>query len=940
MKLRRRLLIGAFTLLCLILLSTSLFAQTTGKIRGQVLDASTGEGLPGANVYIEGTKMGAATDLNGDFYIINVRPGSYVLVVQMVGYETVKIENVQVSVNRTTNLTINLKPSIMEGEEIVVVASKLSIKKDQTSSIKNVSSERIAALPVEELDQVVEMQTGVVAGHFRGGRLTEVSYLVDGMQVDESFSGTGKTVEVEKEAVRDLEVITGTFNAEYGRAMSGIVNVVIKEGGNQFHGSVIGYLSNYYTPHKDVFIGLKDTEINRNQDYKIWLEGPIWKDKITFFTNFRYEHRLGHINGIRRFNVDDYTDFVTPNTIEYETPWDAYINGVRYYSEHTGDNAYVPINTRTSFSFLCKITARLANNFKVSYMNTWNYNKRPNVGHQYKYRPDGRANHYNRTWMHSLQFSHMISKNAFHELKFSYTYHRYEYYLYKDPFDPRYVHPGYLRSAGGFLSGGQDRGHNERETKDFNVKYDITWQIHKSHSIKTGLLFTQHMIKTNPIAIQNALRGTPLAYYHEYDPEKQKIVFYPFHGEYVPDSSISIDRYTKWPYEFSAYIQDKMEFNEMVLNVGVRFDYFNSNTVYPSNRRNPANQLLFYEKDEHGNILYDEQGNPILSKERMSTYPKADPQMQISPRLGLSYTLGDRAVLHFSYGHFFQMPPLYALYSNHRFLVPPNNFGTIHGNPQIKAEKTVQYEVGLWQELMPGMGLELSVYYKDIYDLQSAVVYTTYNQIKYGVYSNKDYGNSKGFEIKFDYSRGPINFFMNYTLQYTRGNADNPTSTYSRAGQSLDPIPYLVPLSWDQRHTANASIEYRQPKYAVTLTGYYNSGLPYTYKPVSTSPLAKQTLYPNNAKRPANYTLDLRAHYDFNIYKDHKVRLYVLIYNLLDRKNELIVNPTTGRAYTAVLYPTDFKTFRSNFNTIYDRIQNPYMFSPPREIKIGLGYQF
>ena len=464
--------------------------------------------------------------------------------------------------------------------------------------------------------------------------------------------------------------------------------------------------------------------------------------------------------------------------------------------------------------------------------------------------------------------------------------------------------------------------------------------MNKTNFIKTGFLYTKHSLHNQPTYVQNALRGSPLANYYWYDPETQKIEFYPYQAELVPDSAISMDVYTKKPYEVSGYIQDKMEFAEMVLNVGLRLDYFNPNTTYPSQRRNPANQLVFYEKDAAGNIVTDENGNPVLDSERMSTYPDADPQVQLSPRLGLSYSLGRTAVLHFSYGHFFQMPPLYALYSNSRYMVPTGNYAIIHGNPEIKAEKTVQYEMGIWMELMPRMGLELSVYYKDIYDLQSAIVYTTYNQIKYGVYSNKDYGNAKGFELKFDYAAGPISFYFNYTLQYTRGNADNPTSTFSREGESLDPVPYLVPLNWDQRHTANASIVYGKENYGVTLTGYYNSGRPYTFTPVSVSPLAKQTLYPNNSVRPSNYTIDLTSHYDFKLNDKNSIRLTLSVYNLLDTKNEMSVNSSTGRAYTAIIYPIDIQTFRSNYNDIYDSVHNPYMYSAPREIKLGLGYVF
>ena len=915
--------------LMLLLMTGVVHAQTTGKIVGIVHDATTGTPLPGTNIIIEGTTLGAAADLSGDFYIINVPPGRYTLVATMIGYKIQRMEGVVVSVNRTANVEILMSESVIEGEEVVVTAKKISIKKDQTSSIKKVSAEQISILPVESLADVVEMQTGVVNGHFRGGRQTEVSYLVDGMQINEAFNGTSQTVELETDAIQDLEVITGTFNAEYGRAMSGIVNAVTKDGRNQFHGSFSSHFSNYYTTNDDLFIGLKSSEITRNQDYKVQLEGPIWKNKITFFTNIRFQDNKGHLNGIRRYNVDDYTYFTEP--IDDEIPplrWDTYVNGDRYYSEHTGDGKTVPLYTNKAYSFLGKLSFKLSSNLKVSLMHTWNKTKRPfndneiTKTHSYKYKPDGMSNHYNETKMYMFQMNHLINRSAFHDLKVSYTDNSNKIYLYEDPLDSRYVHHSYSRSAGGFKSGGQDYQHSERYLKDLNVKYDITWQVNKEHSLKLGVLYTKHDLQNEPTYLRSKHEGTPLANAMYYDSLTQKIIFYPYDTEILPEGAISMDRYSKKPYEFSGYIQDKMEFDAMVINFGLRYDYFNSNTTYPTQRRNPANQLEF------------------ADPERMSTYPKAKPQVQLSPRFGLSYTLGKSAILHFSYGHFFQMPPLYALYENYRFMVPPNNFGTVHGNPNIKAEKTVQYEMGIWQQVMEGLGIELSVFYRDIYDLQSAKVWTTYNQIKYGVYSNKDYGNAKGLECKLDYVIDKISFFLNYTLQYTRGNADDPKSTYTRAGQSLDPIPRLVPLAWDQRHTLNMSVAYNVNNWGVNLTGYYNSGLPYSYKPVSISPLAKQTLYPNNATRPSTYNLDLKGHYDFDLAGSTKLRLFLSVYNLLDRKNEIHVNNTTGRAGTSVVYPIQELTFISDYNDIYDSIKNPAMFSTPREIKVGVGYVF
>src|SRR4030065_1459925 len=110
-------------------------------------------------------------------------------------------------------------------------------------------------------------------------------------------------------------------------------------------------------------------------------------------------------------------------------------------------------------------------------------------------------------------------------------------------------------------------------------------------------------------------------------------------------------------------------------------------------------------------------------------------------------------------------------------------------SPQLKAQRTVQYEIGLWQELTRGMGIEVNLFYRDIYDLLSMKVVSTYNQIQYGLYTNKDYGNVKGLELKYDFKTGPLAANVNYTLQFTRGNADNPTQTFDRAGSSRHRLP-------------------------------------------------------------------------------------------------------------------------------------------------------
>jgi len=248
------------------------FTQTAGKIAGKVMDDEKNSPLVGANIIITQTQKGTSADKEGYFNLINVTPGKYSVRFMMIGYETVTIEDVIVSVNRTTSLDVKMKQSIIEGDEVIIYASKLSRKKDQTSTVKNISSEEMELLPVEDLSSVVNMQAGIVAGHFRGGRSDEVSYMIDGIPVNDAYGGVAAVSTLEVESVKDLEVITGTFNAEYGNAMSGVVNAVTKDGSNEFHGSVNSAYSTYITDNKrngeKVYLGLDPFGINSNSDFR------------------------------------------------------------------------------------------------------------------------------------------------------------------------------------------------------------------------------------------------------------------------------------------------------------------------------------------------------------------------------------------------------------------------------------------------------------------------------------------------------------------------------------------------------------------------------------------------------------------------------------------------------------------------------------------------
>ena len=205
------------------LVPAEVFGQSTGKISGTIKDSSTGESLPGVTVYLEEANyIGTVTDANGKYFMLSVPPGNYTVVMSFVGFATVKNENVQVFSGRTTNLDGELQEEVIQGEEIVVSADRPIVVRDRTTSVSFVAREAIEKLPVQEVRDLVKFQPGVVTNssggfNFRGGRQRETAYIVDGIPVQDVFNqGGGNTVDVEVQSVQELQVYTGTFDAELG----------------------------------------------------------------------------------------------------------------------------------------------------------------------------------------------------------------------------------------------------------------------------------------------------------------------------------------------------------------------------------------------------------------------------------------------------------------------------------------------------------------------------------------------------------------------------------------------------------------------------------------------------------------------------------------------------------------------------------------------------
>ncbi len=307
-------------------------AGTTGKIAGKVIDTKTREPLIGVNIVVSGTSMGAASDINGDYFIINLPPGVYQVKATEIGYAPVIIRNINVSVDQTTRVDIEMGEQAVQVKGVEVTASRPIVQKDLTSTQSNISGHDISMLPVEDVQSVINLQAGVVDGHFRGGRIGEVKYLIDGVSVNDVYSGES-TMEADVSSVQELQVITGTFNAEYGEALSGVVNQITKIPEDHYSGSFSAYSGDYITNRTSLFQYMGGFDPTRTYNFQGSLSGPIpgTNQFVKFFSSARYLSDDGYLYGKREFNPSDSSNFTSNNPSQW-------------YVGATGDNANVPMN--------------------------------------------------------------------------------------------------------------------------------------------------------------------------------------------------------------------------------------------------------------------------------------------------------------------------------------------------------------------------------------------------------------------------------------------------------------------------------------------------------------------------------------------------------------------------------------------------------------------
>ena len=873
---RRTGIIGSWFLIASIVGTSLASAGTRGKISGSVIDETTKEPLVGVNIFIEGTSMGASSDVEGRYNVLNVPPGTYTLKASAVGYHPATVKDVKVSADLTTEIGFTLlQTTISLDHEVVITAERPLVQKDQTSTSTRVSAEQIKTYPVEDIAGLINLQAGVVEGHFRGGRLGEVLYMIDGIPVTDLYRGVAG-VSAETNSIQELEVISGTFNAEYGQAMSGVVNQVTKDGGDTYTADVSVYSGDYASSHSGLFQNINHVGPADIYNVEGNLGGPVpGIPDVTFFASGRHYYNDGYLYGKRMFLPTDSSNFSSNDPSQW-------------YVGASGNNAFVPMNSDERTTFQGKITIPVfsPNKLRVQYL-LQNRDFR-NYDHRYKYDPDGTYNNRARGKLFSVSYTAVVSSVTFLDLHTAWFNNREDSYVYEDPYDPRF--PDYRRalavSGPAFLTGGAEDLQLHRESRYLTAKADLLSQITFNHQFKTGFEAKWHRIWIHNFGIRN----------------DQSTNFTPVPVEF---GSSEFAHTIVRPVQYAAYAQDKMEFEDLIVNVGVRFDYFH-----------PKADVLT-------------QQLRLGQKKRLAPAP---PENQVSPRVGLAFPITDRGVLHLSYGHFFQIPQLDLLYLNPAYNINVTEAFQV-GNPGLRSQRTVAYELGLQQQLSDNIKLDATAYYKDFRNLIGTEIFDIGNGNKYAQYVNRDYGNTRGIILSLEkrHSNG-FSATLDYTFQIAQGNASDPNSVFldNQTDPPVESQKQLAPLDWDRRHSLNATATIGEPTdYTVTIVGRLGSGLPYT--PAFQN---QRTGILNSESRPLTMTVDLYATKYF-VLLGNSFNLYAKIYNVFDTQNELDVFSSTGRANYSL--EANYSGAPRGINTIEEYYTRPDYYSAPRQIVIGFG---
>ncbi len=963
-----RLKLIPITVLLLLLCSGVVFGSVVGKITGEITDADSDQPVVGATVAVKGTDLGGVADQDGIYTIRNVPVGTYTLVITAVGYATVEISNVEVSADLASYHDVELSSKAADiGKTIKVSAERPMVIKDKTTTVSIIKRDELLSMPTRGMEQLVGIQNSVVrmnSGNFtvrnrgqrpgaesarsqelnlRGGRPSEVAYYVDGFSQQDPLTGAS-TTNISNNSIKEITVTTGAFSAEYGHVASGIVNVITNSGGEEYHG--------------DVEV-LTDNVLAENWDqnfYSVDFGGPVpGIDKAYFF-----------LSGERTFLRDRSPSSKTKEVHEtYGKPY-----GLdTLYSENP---QRLPSNSYSSWSYQGKLDYELSPNTKLQASGTGSQTWWREYRQEWALNPAHMPRFEDKNIGLNAKLTHTLNADAFFNLSSSYfmterlrgdgvIFDNYEAYERKydwgngevdDIVNPEFEDYNLFWTDSEditVVSNNGDTvvlsespywgGYLHRKSSYIGFKGDMNMQVDERNTLKFGFDFQRHTLR----------------YFRNLDATKgysvTRVNRYGFDSLGNESDNEGVFNDTKHPINLGLYAQDRFEWRGVIVNAGLRFDYFDYKTQRIRDSLNPYQYGTPGELDE-------------------ADLEDSEKFIRLSPRLGISFPISDRTQMHVSFGKFFQRPNLDKLYVGYDFWEARVTAGSYFpfASPNLEPEKTTLYEVGFTHQLGDNLAISVDAYYKDIQDLTQIHTYDSVDASirTYSIFDNIDYGTVKGLDFNLAMRRTKnIRLDLKYTLSWATGTGSYAQSAYVINWSNPGGTPKVTaPLDYDQRHNLAGVIDMRLgrqegPRFGdifpfentnINTIIYAGSGTPYTptgmYDAAVESAVRPGPSAPvNSSTKPWFFQIDVKIERVFKI-GNYDLIPYVWVKNLLDRENVIGVYETTGQPdNTGYLASGPGLTNIANEGQPYIdaynlKQNNPTNYANPRMVYVGLRASF
>lgn len=1011
----------------LLLISIALFlaascveAGTTGKMRGVVVDKKTGAPLIGASVLLEGTSLGASTDVNGAYLALNIPPGVYKVRCSYLGYQAVVISNVNVTVDLTTetNFSLNGEEGVKLGEVDIVAQTPL-INKSATNDVTAFKAEQLQDIPVRGVQNVVALSGGVVSQggniYVRGGRTGEVAYYVDGVLTTNPVNRQN-IANVINDAIEEVSTQVGGMTAEYGGAMSGVVNTTTKIGSPNYNFSIDG-LTDGFLSGTQKNLGTYSYGLN---EYNVTASGPVSPsdNHIKFFVaGQRIFNRSNpsFFDGVKFPGIFDSTamagtDYIIQNkdsslytslpggSTPRRSQLTQLLNNANILGGRTLDGLanslyggegniyfdYANLNVKVGGSYNTSVQySSIGKSFDVIQALTNSY--RPGETQQ----TDGSA---------YIRMTQIFNPSTYYTVNLSFlTYYTEsgDAFLFRDFVDygnpdnplntnligrseqaPALTIYGFNFNAPGDLnaapSGTGAGSYSEGLRQSLQGRLDFVHEIGKQWELKLGGELEYYIVRsysidgfdinynrfTNPTASDFFVYNISNVLNYGYD-----IYGKNFNGGSYTDKTgynVTTDEGARHPITAGAYVQNKFDLSDFILNFGLRFDY-----IQPGGKGYNNGQLIGLETVDNIPLIAD------------SSLVAQNATMQVSPRVGLSFPVTDQTVFHAEYGKFIAQGALSDLYDSRgvaaRFL--QGGFARQFPNPDLKPERTTDYQIGFSQQLGSNAAVDLSLFYKNTQDLIVIRQVVPEPGAQYSAYisnENGDFGTIRGMTMRFDVRRtNRISMNANLTLQSALATGSSSASHFDIAWQDAsgpEGRPFFpvipAPTDFDRSVFGNVSLDYRyDANDGPTLFGSkileraganflftFTSGRRYTLQEVSSAffPITAATPYEdiNSSTAPWNFEIDFKVDKEVSMFGNGNLDIYVWVQNLLNTQNVVNVYPATGSASNDGYFTTPagqswLATYGAEAQKIYNYLVDATgNYGLPRVIRVGAKLAF